>query len=127
MSARMQRAQPWLGTLVEVAAAGADAASLNAAIGRAFARIAAIHGAMSFHDIDSELSHINRHAARDWVTLSDDQQRVAELQQELTRIRQQWAQAGRAASLGWTWWAWTIGPSKARTAWTAPTPNCCPG
>lgn len=72
MSARTQRAQPWLGTLVEIAAEGADAASLNAAIGRAFARIAAIHGAMSFHDADSELSRINRRAARDWVTLSGD-------------------------------------------------------
>ena len=72
MSARIQRAQPWLGTLVEIAAEGTGAASLNAAIGRAFARIAAIHGAMSFHDIDSELSRVNRRAARDWVALSDD-------------------------------------------------------
>jgi thiamine biosynthesis lipoprotein len=73
---RVQRAQPWLGTLVEIAAEGADPAKLNAAIGRAFARIAAIHGAMSFHDAGSELSRVNRHAARDWVALSGDLVRV---------------------------------------------------
>lgn len=49
MNARVQRAQPWLGTLVEIAVEGPDAVHLNAAIERAFARIAAIHGAMSFH------------------------------------------------------------------------------
>jgi len=73
---RVQRAQPWLGTLVEIAAEGDDPALLNAAIGRAFARIAAIQGAMSFHDADSELSRVNRHAARDWVALSGDLARV---------------------------------------------------
>jgi thiamine biosynthesis lipoprotein len=73
---RVQRAQPWLGTVVEIAAEGADAAMTNAAIGRAFARIAAIHGAMSFHDANSELSQVNRHAARDWVALSGDLARV---------------------------------------------------
>lgn len=73
---RVQRAQPWLGTLVEIAAEGADPATLNAAIERAFARVAAIHGAMSFHDVDSELSCVNRHAAHDWVALSDDLARV---------------------------------------------------
>lgn len=72
MNARMQRAQPWLGTLVEIAAEGNEATSLSAAIGRAFARIAAIHGTMSFHDASSELSKVNRHAAHDWVALADD-------------------------------------------------------
>ena len=72
MNARVQRAQPWLGTLVEIATEGPDAVHLNAAIQRAFARIAAIHGAMSFHDASSELSRVNRHAARDWVALSGD-------------------------------------------------------
>lgn len=73
---RVQRAQPWLGTLVEIATEGANPALLNAAIGRAFARIAAIHGAMSFHDAGSELSQVNRHATRDWVALSEDLTRV---------------------------------------------------
>ena len=72
MNARVQRAQPWLGTLVEIAADGPDPAMAHAAIKHAFARIAAVHGAMSFHDAESELSRINRHAARDWMTLSGD-------------------------------------------------------
>ena len=72
MTTRMQRAQPWLGTLVEIAAEGNEAAGLSAAVGRAFARIAALHGAMSFHDPESELSRVNRHATRDWVALSGD-------------------------------------------------------
>ena len=72
MNARVQRAQPWLGTLVEIAAEGADTTRINAAIEQAFARIAAIHGAMSFHDAGSELSHVNRHAVHDWVALSAD-------------------------------------------------------
>ncbi len=72
MNARVQRAQPWLGTLVEIAAEGADTTRINAAVERAFARIAAIHGAMSFHDAESELSRVNRHAGRDWVALSGD-------------------------------------------------------
>ncbi|HEY9145894.1 MAG TPA: FAD:protein FMN transferase [Thiobacillus sp.] len=72
MNAHAQRAQPWLGTLVEIAAEGTDPAMTNAAIKHAFARIAAVHGAMSFHDANSELSDVNRHAARDWVALSGD-------------------------------------------------------
>lgn len=72
MKARLQRAQPWLGTLVEIAAEGNETDGLNAAIGHAFARIAAIHAAMSFHDPDSELSRVNRLAAHDWVALSGD-------------------------------------------------------
>jgi len=73
---RVQRAQPWLGTLVEIAAEGPSPTKVNEAIKRAFARVAAIHAAMSFHDAGSELSRVNRHAARDWVALSDDLARV---------------------------------------------------
>ncbi len=76
MNVRMQRAQPWLGTLVEIAAEGTGPAALDAAVGHAFERIAALHAAMSFHDADSELSLVNRHASRDWAALSDDLARV---------------------------------------------------
>lgn len=72
----MQRAQPWLGTLVEIAASGCGQDALPAAIDRAFTRVAAIHAAMGFHDPASELSQINRSAARDWMPLSDDMARV---------------------------------------------------
>lgn len=72
----MQRAQPWLGTLVDIAASGSDPGALPAAIDRAFARVASIHTTMGFHDTASELSQVNRNAARDWVTLSADLARV---------------------------------------------------
>lgn len=67
-----RRAQPWLGTLVEIVAEGADAATLIAASDRAFARIAAVHAEMSFHAADSSLSHVNRVAQHDWVALPPD-------------------------------------------------------
>lgn len=35
-----------------------------------------------------------------WVFTSPEEQRVAELREDLGRIRQQWAQAGRAQSFG---------------------------
>lgn len=68
----VRRAQPWLGTLVEIAVEGDGAARLHAACDRAFAHIAAIHAAMGFQSPDSELTRINRSAWRDWVALSPD-------------------------------------------------------
>jgi hypothetical protein len=35
-----------------------------------------------------------------WVALSEEEQQIAALREELSRIRQQWAQAGRAATFG---------------------------
>jgi thiamine biosynthesis lipoprotein len=67
-----RRAQPWLGTLVEIVAEGTDAATLIAASDRAFARIAAVHTEMCFQAADSPLSHVNREAQHDWVALSPD-------------------------------------------------------
>lgn len=68
----LRRAQPWLGTLVEIAVAGAPADELNAAIARAFARIAEVQAALSFQDAASELTRINRMAQRGWAALSPD-------------------------------------------------------
>ncbi|OYW65217.1 MAG: hypothetical protein B7Y26_04690 [Hydrogenophilales bacterium 16-64-46] len=68
----LRRAQPWLGTLVEIVAEGDDTSRLLAATERAFARIAAVHAAMSFQSPDSELTHVNRAAQSGWVALSPD-------------------------------------------------------
>lgn len=57
-----QRARPLLGTLVGIRIAGA--ADADAAFDVAFARVAAVHRAMSFHDADSELSRLNRYAVQ---------------------------------------------------------------
>jgi thiamine biosynthesis lipoprotein len=68
----LRRAQPWLGTLVEIVAEGSDAALLIAAANRAFARVAAVHAAMSFQQAESELSRVNSEAQHGWVALSPD-------------------------------------------------------
>lgn len=60
----IRRAQPWLGTLVEISA------DSDAAISLAFDAIAGVHAALNVHDAASELSHANRHALRAPVTLS---------------------------------------------------------
>jgi thiamine biosynthesis lipoprotein len=58
----VQRAQPWLGTLVRIGVHGLDDAAAHAAIERGFAAVGAIHGLMSFHEPGSELSRLNREA-----------------------------------------------------------------
>lgn len=56
----VERAQPWLGTVVSIRVAGMPAAEAQDAINAAFEEVAAIHGRMSFHDEKSEVSRLNR-------------------------------------------------------------------
>ncbi|MFZ5491472.1 MAG: FAD:protein FMN transferase [Pseudomonadota bacterium] len=72
----LRRAQPWLGTLVGIEASGLAPTPLNRAIGRAFAAVARVHQAMSFHDADSELSRLNRLAHTGPVRVSGHLRRV---------------------------------------------------
>jgi len=59
----MRRAQPWLGTMVEITIADAfDEAKLLSCFDTAYAEIAAVHRLMSFHDPASDVSRINRAA-----------------------------------------------------------------
>src|SRR5262245_33576570 len=62
-SSSARRAQPWLGTFVEIDATGSSAASVHAAIDDAFAAVATVHRLMSFHDAASDVSRLNRRAA----------------------------------------------------------------
>ena len=75
----VERARALLGTHV-IVRAGADgrmpAGALEAAVDAAFARIADVHRAMSFHEPDSELSRLHREAARACVPVGPDLQRV---------------------------------------------------
>lgn len=71
----IRRAQPWLGTLVEISVRD-DARSgdergdhIGAAINAAFAAIALVHRRMSFHAPDSDVSAINRLAIGDSVVV----------------------------------------------------------
>ncbi|MCU0761145.1 MAG: FAD:protein FMN transferase [Steroidobacteraceae bacterium] len=75
----VQRAQPWLGTLVRIGVQGLDAAAAGAAIDRGFAAVAAIHGLMSFHEPGSELSRLNREAAHGAVRVDRHTREVLEL------------------------------------------------
>ena len=59
----VRRAQPWLGTIVEIAAAGAPARVLDCGVRAAFAAVAEVHRLLSFHDPASELSRLNCEAA----------------------------------------------------------------
>ena len=59
----MRRAQPWLGTLVDIRIAGAgvaDARHAAAGFDVAFAAVATVHRLMSFHDPASDVSRLNR-------------------------------------------------------------------
>jgi FAD:protein FMN transferase len=58
------RAQPLLGTFVEIRSAGATRAATERAIDAAFAVIDKIHRLMSFHDPDSDVSRLNREACK---------------------------------------------------------------
>ncbi len=62
----MRRAQPWLGTLVDITLE-ADAAP--EALTAAFAEIALVHRLMSFHDPDSDVARFNRAEAGDLIDI----------------------------------------------------------
>jgi thiamine biosynthesis lipoprotein len=81
----LQRARPLLGTVVEIAAAGAPANAVQTAISRAFARIEAIQARMSWHDRDSELSCLNRAAHRGWLEISPDLATVLRMAVDLAK------------------------------------------
>jgi len=61
---RIERARPLLGTLVRIGVAGVEGVEAHAAIERGFAAIEAIHVLMSFHEATSDVSRLNREAAR---------------------------------------------------------------
>lgn len=64
----MRRAQPLLGTLVEISIADQlDASSMRIAFEAAFSAIARVHGLMSFHEPASDVSRINRATAGEIV------------------------------------------------------------
>jgi thiamine biosynthesis lipoprotein len=66
----MRRAQPWLGTLVEVAIADAlPEPVLQGAFSAAFAAVARVHGLMSFHEASSDVGRFNSAAVGDTLTV----------------------------------------------------------
>ena len=73
---RVRRAEPWLGTLVDVAAEAPSARALESGVAAAFEAVARVHRALSAHDGDSELSRVNCGAARAWQPVSRDLREV---------------------------------------------------
>lgn len=83
----IRRAQPWLGTLVEISAEGDCGQDLlMAAISAAFAEVARLHGLMSFHDAASDIARINRAAAGDVVAVDKATWDVLELARHVTDL-----------------------------------------
>jgi thiamine biosynthesis lipoprotein len=72
----LMRARPFLGTIVEIAATGVDAAKVLGAIGQAFAEVETVHRLMSYHDENSDVSRINREAYADEVQVDAHTYRV---------------------------------------------------
>lgn len=65
----VRRAQPLLGTFVEVTAQGSNETKLHGAIDKAFAAVSQVHSLMSFHDRGSDVSRMNRDAFPRSVTV----------------------------------------------------------
>lgn len=61
---RTQRARPLLGTVVSIAIDGLAAAEAHRSIQSGFEAIEQVHELMSFHEAGSEISRLNREAAR---------------------------------------------------------------
>ena len=68
MDEALRRCRPLLGTFVEVAATGVDLSAIDAA----FAAVARVHAAMSFHDEASDLALIRNAPVGTMVTVATD-------------------------------------------------------
>jgi FAD:protein FMN transferase len=73
-----------MGTSVQVAAFGGDAAVRRIAVDEAFGAIAEVDRLMSNYRADSELTHLNASAARDAVRVSEPLFRVLEAAQQVS-------------------------------------------
>jgi thiamine biosynthesis lipoprotein len=78
-----RRAKPLLGTLVSISTPQADEACFTRASDVAFARIAAIHEAMSFHEAGSDLRVLARARRGDIVRVNPDTQAVLRMALQL--------------------------------------------
>lgn len=79
----IRRAQPWLGTLVDIAALGT---SSQDALTAAFAEIARLHRLMSFHDDASDIARINRALPGDTVAVDAATWQVLRLAGEIAAL-----------------------------------------
>jgi len=87
ISTSIRRAQPWLGTFVEIAASGSCdfQDDLQEAVDAAFDAVAQVHRLMSFHDAESDVSRINREGNAGPVAVHPWTYKVLETALELNR------------------------------------------
>jgi len=78
----IRRAQPWLGTLVEISVR-AEGGLAEQAINAAFMQVALAHRLMSFHDADSDVSRINLAAPDALLSVDEHTWQVLQLAQEI--------------------------------------------
>lgn len=83
----MRRAQPWLGTLVDIAAEGEQQAA-SQAITQAFAEVALVQRLMSFHDAASDVSRLNRAAPGELLQLHPHTWQVLQLAAQMAALSQ---------------------------------------
>lgn len=84
----MRRAQPWLGTMVEITVADADPApdaqhALTQAVTQAFAQVALVHRLMSFHDGASDVARLNLAWASETIAVHPHTWQVLQLAQQV--------------------------------------------
>ncbi len=82
-SSEIRRARPLLGTLVEIGAVGANA---SVGIEAAFREIETIHRLMSFHEENSDVSHINRAAPGEIVRVDQRTYEVLSFGRLMSRL-----------------------------------------
>ena len=80
-----RRCRPLLGTFVDIQAFGTNSAELKSAVEAAFLAIAQVHRLMSFHDLESDVSRMNREAYRKAVHVHPLTWRVLKSAQEFSR------------------------------------------
>jgi thiamine biosynthesis lipoprotein len=79
----IRRAQPWLGTMVEISVEGTQDHGMVTA---AFERVARVHKLMSFHDPASDVSRLNRAAPGEPVQVDAATWQVLELAAQVSTL-----------------------------------------
>src|SRR5436190_14279861 len=82
-STSLRRAQALLGTFVEIDVTDANQRDAEGAVEAAFAVVAEVHRLMSFHEADSDVSRLNRDAARRAVSIHPWTYEVLEVAAEM--------------------------------------------
>jgi thiamine biosynthesis lipoprotein len=86
--AKVKRARPLLGTLVEIGLDGADESTLHRAAADAFRAVERVHRLMSFHSETSDVTRLNRLAHREPVNVDPETWKVLEIAGRVSRATQ---------------------------------------